>query len=89
MSTIKTTAGALALASTLAACAIPMAPGADKVRVTSVPADVQACKAVGNVRTQPGPLYEDELRNQTVGDGGDTLLMLVGATGIAYRCAQG
>ena len=66
-----------------------MAPGAEKIHVTRVPADVQACKAVGNVRTQPGPLYEDELRNQTVGDGGDTLSMLEGATGIAYRCAQG
>ena len=89
MSRIKTMAGALALASTLSACAaVQMAPGAERVRVTRVPADVQACKPVGNVRAKPSMSDQDEMRNQTIGYGGDTLLMTEGVAGIAYRCAR-
>jgi hypothetical protein len=88
MSGIRTLGGTLALASTLAACAVPLAPGAAQVRVTSAGADVQSCKAVGNVHVQPGLAWEDELRNLTIGDGGDTLLILEPDVGIAYRCAK-
>ena len=82
----------------LTACAttVTLAPGADKVRVTSNAKDLTACTAVGNVRMPPsspryGPFYAnpiDELRNQTVGLGGNTLFVTSDATGegVAYRC---
>lgn len=82
----------------LSACAttVTLVPGASKVRVTSKAQDVTACTAVGNVRLPPsspryGPFYAnpiDELRNQTVGLGGNTLFITSKATGegVAYRC---
>lgn len=82
----------------LTACAttVALAPGADKVRVTSNAQDLTACTAVGNVRMPPssrryGPFYAnpiDELRNQTVGLRGNTLFVTSEATGegVAYRC---
>jgi len=90
MSAIRTMGGVLALASTLAGCAVPMAPGAAQVRVTTVTTDVQGCKAVGNVRVRtPDLTWEDDMRNLTVGDGGDTLLVIgEPGAGIAYRCAK-
>jgi hypothetical protein len=78
------------LAATLAACAgVTPAPGSAEVRMTTVPADVQSCKAVGNVGLERGNLeWEAMLRNKTVGYGGDTLLMTEPLVGIAYRCAK-
>lgn len=92
--------GTIALASVLllTACAttVTLAPGANKVRVTSNAHDLTTCTAVGNVHLPPsspryGPFYAnpiDELRNQTVGLGGNTLFVTSGATGegVAYRC---
>ncbi len=85
------------LASSLAACAIPqlqLAPGAAQVRITSTPADVQSCKAVGNIDALKYSGDETIMRNEVIGDGGDTLLLtLTGGVnsgmGIAYRCGQG
>jgi hypothetical protein len=86
--------GALSLIASVAACATPpvAAPGAEQVRETTVAADVQSCKAVGNL--DPG-LYvgmdgtDVLLRDQVVGLGGDTVLLTGGAGGgIAYRCAK-
>lgn len=82
----------------LTACTttVALAPGANKVRITSNAQALTACTAVGNVRLPPispryGPFYAnpiDELRNQTVGLGGNTLFITSKATGegVAYRC---
>jgi hypothetical protein len=73
----------------LSACAIStvLVPGADKVRITSIPADVAACKAVGNIELprDAGVNGENILRNQTIGFGGDTAFVTFGGS-VAYRC---
>lgn len=80
------------LAASLAGCmTVNAAPGADKVHITEVPADVQGCQPVGNVegmKTGGTPLM---LGNVVVGLGGDTLLLTVpsAALGVAYRCSKG
>ena len=96
MKTILTLGSLALLAASLTACVtVAPAPGAERVRETSVPADVQSCKAVGNL--DPHTYHGDDvlLRNQVVGLGGDTALMTVtiwgqmlGGPGIAYRCAK-
>jgi hypothetical protein len=78
----------------LSACVTP-APGSDKVIITQNPADVSACTAVGNIKAprdahgQVDILNADtEMRNQTIGLGGNTAFetsSLLGE-GIAYRC---
>ena len=87
----------LACLTVVTAC-VTLAPGADKVRVTSSPADVTACKPVGNIRIPLSPQLdvfemanaELEFRNQIVGLAGNTGLVtsaLLGAyEGIAYQC---
>lgn len=80
---------ATSLAATLAACeTVTPVPGADRVKFTSVPVEVETCKPVGNVR----PMGRDEakMRNAVVGDGGDTLLITdrLAMSGVAYRCAK-
>jgi hypothetical protein len=84
-------AAVASLVASLAACVtINAAPGADKVRITEVPADVQACKAVGNIDGTKVGGNDTLMRNEVIGDGGDTLLMTVprAALGIAYRCGK-
>ena len=88
----------LASALLLSACAttVALVPGASKVRATSKTQDVTGCTAVGNVRLPPSPpgsapVYAnpiDDLRNQTVGLGGNTLFVTSYAwgEGVAYRC---
>lgn len=84
----------------LTACAvpIPMAPGAERVRVTRNPADVVSCKPLGNYDAERN-LDEALARNHTVGLGGDTLLDTTPGdasrsssapitTGVIYRCAR-
>lgn len=80
--------------SLLTACAtVTLAPGAEKVRVTSSAQDVASCTAVGNVRVPPNAQSSvtnpiDDLRNQTLGLGGNTTFVtsaLLGE-GVAYRC---
>jgi hypothetical protein len=72
---------------------VTLAPGADQIKVTKVPADVAACVAVGNVDGNNGSgLTSDgirQLQNQTVGVGGNAVLItseLSPQKGIAYRC---
>lgn len=85
----------LASASLLTACVtVALAPGADKVQLTSNAKDVAACTAVGNVRA-PADEQEsnpdntlNELRNQAIGLGGNTVFITNGelGEGVAYRC---
>jgi hypothetical protein len=81
----------------LSAC-VSLAPGADKVRITKVAADVSTCTAVGNIKGQRDaqgqpdiPNADAELRNQTIGLGGNTAFVTsaplgVPVEGVAYRC---
>src|SRR5256884_2157986 len=74
------------------------APGSDKVHVTHNPADVAACKAVGNIvvpKTSNGTVdmatAATDFRNRTIGLGGNTALVTSGfisvpVEGIAYHC---
>ena len=79
----------------LAGCVTPttaLAPGAAAVRIVRNEADVASCFAVGNV-SQPAGQNVD-MRNLTVGLGGDTLFVTDGlsngyiAAGVAYRCSK-
>jgi len=69
---------------------LALAPGAEQVKITRVPADVASCHPVGNVRHADSPLTD--LRNVVVGLDGNTLFVTVEAAqsgiieGIAYRC---
>lgn len=81
----------------LVAC-VTLAPGADQVRLTNKPAEVGACKTLGNLRvpTDDKGLVDTasaqkQFRNQTVGLGGNVALVTEGfvsipVAGIAYRC---
>jgi hypothetical protein len=83
---------------TAACVAVTLAPGADKVRITKVASDVSSCTAVGNIKAERNPdgsvggaQAELELRNQTIGFGGNTVFvttttMGMPTDGIAYRC---
>ena len=90
---------AAASATLIVGCAtVVVAPGADKVRLTSKAADVVACKAVGNIKTpevSPGLVSiayaETQFRNLAVGLGSDIALVTEGSVsvpveGIGYRC---
>jgi hypothetical protein len=89
---------AAGLCLTVVAACVSLAPGADKMRVTKNASDVATCRAVGNITV---PLNaqgqvdianaDAELRNQTVGLGGNTAFVTssplgVPVQGIAYRC---
>ena len=90
-------ATALTLVGCIPVTTTTLAPRATAVRIVGSDADVVSCTAVGNVR-QPADQNVD-LRNLTVGVGGDTLFVtesvgtppLSGNTvvsGIAYRCSK-
>jgi hypothetical protein len=88
-----------AAAAVAAVCAsrvtIELAPGADQVRITRHAADVAACTAVDHVTMPPTPTppysnLDRQLRNQTVGLGGNALFVTeqrggVVQAGIAYH----
>jgi hypothetical protein len=77
-----------------------LAPGAESVRIVRGQADVASCTAVGNVRQPPD--QNVDMRNLTVGVGGDTLFVTEELTpitgsanvytyiksGVAYRCSK-
>jgi len=72
---------------------VTLAPGADQVKLTHNAADVASCKAVGNVTgLGPGPStspldIEPQMRNRTIGLGGNTVFLTRGPfDGVAYRC---
>jgi hypothetical protein len=55
-------------AAILAGCAVPLAPGADQVRITRNAADVEACTPVGNIdRIDPNSDIHSQMQNQAVG----------------------
>ena len=84
----------LASVSLLTGCVTSaLAPGADKVHLTTDARDVTACTAVGNVIgvQSNNPLRDNaisEMRNQTIGLGGNTVFVTDGelGEGVAYRC---
>lgn len=78
----------------------PLAPGAEKVKITRNPSDVAGCKAVGNVHVEGGNLTDAPqilTKNRAIGLGGDTvfntslqLSETMGGVidGVVYRCAK-
>lgn len=85
----------------LSGCATAiLAPGAEKIMLTTRPADVEGCRPVGSLqladRTDSLSLADDEateMRNQALGlgTGADTILVTstdyaAHASGVAYRC---
>ena len=87
-------ATAALFAGSLAACVtITPAPGSERVKVTENPADVASCKSVGNIDAVKYNGDQAIMRNEVIGDGGDTLLLTVpaafgGGLGVAYRCSK-
>ena len=80
----------------LVGCAgtVPLAPGADQVKITKNPSGVTSCTALGNI---DGNLigatpdqFHAQMRNQAVGLGGnvvlDTTAAGTGVSGVIYRC---
>ena len=83
----------------LGACVtVTPAPGADQVRITRNTADVEKCKALGNIQVPKsdqglvnGALAQTQFRNQAVGLGSNVALVTEGivsipVAGIAYHC---
>jgi hypothetical protein len=94
---------ALLITGSLAACipAVPLVPGADRVKITQNPADVAACTPVGNIDSGivPGPsdFVAKQMRNQAVGLGGNVVFdTTVGGalgpadkkSGVIFRCGS-
>jgi hypothetical protein len=68
-----------------------LAPGAADVRIVRSAADIAPCTAVGNVRQPPD--QNVDMRNLTVGVGGNTLFVTeevlgIVRSGVAYRCPK-
>ena len=89
----RTTIAGLCLAALAACASVTLVPGADKVRVTQNAQDVGACAAVGNLRVprdshgNPAVMNPtDDMRNQTIGLGGNTAFVTSASEGVAYRC---
>jgi hypothetical protein len=86
----------LAAVSMSACVSTPLAPGAERVRVTRVAADVSSCKALGNIDLDAAAAGIDNAKNHAIGLGGDTVLdttptSIYGTTtllktGVIYRC---
>jgi hypothetical protein len=85
----------ISMSACLVTACVTLAPGADKVRVTHNAPDVSTCTAVGNVKASrdaqgnvDGFDAENEIRNQTVGLNGNTVLVTGPflSEGVAYRC---
>jgi uncharacterized protein DUF4156 len=93
---------ALVLVLNAPSCAsVALAPGADKVRFTENPADVDGCKALGEVTVEPAPFQtnsqgHNKLKNAAFALGGNTVLQTFGGAhsgsgrfqGMAYRCGE-
>jgi hypothetical protein len=93
---MKTALIAVVLAAiSVSACvsSTPLAPGAEQVKVTRVPADVSSCKALGNIDLDATTGGVDSAKNHAIGLGGDTVLDTTPTgwlrTGVVYRCAPG
>lgn len=77
------------------ATAVPLAPGADQVRITKNPADVASCAPVGNIDSRIEGLpsqIQAQMQNQAVGLGGNVVLQTsaqgTGLSGVIYRCGH-
>ena len=88
---------ATVIATTLAGCAtVPLAPGADQVKITRTAADVASCTPVGNidarVQVDLDPSFAaNQMRNQAVGLGGNVVFDTTvngKPSGVIYRCAK-
>jgi hypothetical protein len=88
----------LALLALLATACTTIAPGAERIRITSDPKDVAGCRAVGEVDAA-GPFngpddWKNQLRNAALPLGADVvfrtgpLAFTRHVTGMAYRCDQ-
>lgn len=73
----------------------PLAPGADRVKITRSADDVASCKPVGNIHLDCENTInvgtEPIVRNQTIGLGGNTVFVTGGTLGaicggVAYSC---
>jgi len=87
-------ASSIIFACLLSAC-VTLAPGADRVRITHNAPDVTSCTATGNIsapKNADGTVdlanADRQIRNQTVGLGGNTALLTsrFGYDGVAYKC---
>jgi hypothetical protein len=79
----------LVLSASLSGC-VTLAPGADKVKLTSNAADVKGCVAVGNVKADAhnDPMdIDNTLRNQAIGLNADVVFRTDVGAGVGYRCA--
>ena len=88
---LSQTATMLISVSLVAGCTtVALAPGADQVQITNNAADVAACTAVGSLRFDNSgmPNSVNELRNRTIGLGGNTVFVTSAGLGegMAYRC---
>lgn len=65
---------------------VTAAPGADQVKITRSPADVAACKPVGNIGAGSMDNLDPHVaQNKAVGLGANVVLN-TGQGGVAYRC---
>jgi len=79
----------LVFSTALSGC-VTLAPGANKVKLTSNAADVKGCVAVGSVKgdAQNDPMDVDNtLRNQALGLNADVVFRTGLDAGVGYRCA--
>jgi hypothetical protein len=79
-------------AATAACTTVVLAPGAERVRVTTNAADVAPCKAVGSVKAPSGSTFDGEatIRNQALGLGANMIFVTRYVSGseegVAYNC---
>jgi hypothetical protein len=85
----------VAICAIVTGCAtVSLNPGAEQIKVTHNAADVSNCASVGNLTTPPmmmtDPDAERQLQNETLGLGGNVLLLAssMSRMGIAYRCGD-
>jgi len=90
--------GALALALAVTGCTtVPLAPGADQVKITRNEADVAFCKPVGNIDRKSILIDWDpkvaarQMQNQAVGLGGNVIFdtsIRDTPMGVVYHCGD-
>lgn len=86
-------ASCLAVAgSMLGACVnVPLAPGAENVKITRAASDVESCKPVGNIDHVQPYAAEQQMQNQAISLGGNVVFdTTIGEStrGVIYRCTK-
>jgi hypothetical protein len=99
MTKAKVISVVFAAISVSACMSIPLAPGAERVKITRLPAEVSSCRALGNLDLDAPAAGVDNAKNHAVGLGGDTVLDTTPTaiwgnamplrTGVIYRCGSG